>query len=82
MMEEPRKNLTNDLGIITLSIVIAIILAKTGILQNILAASIESRIVGNLVAGAFFASIFTVAPATVVLAEIAQANSIFWTAFL
>lgn len=66
---------------VTLSIVIAVILAKTGVLADILTATKELRIVGSFVAGIFFISVFTAAPALVVLGEIAEANSIFLVAF-
>ena len=70
-----------DLGIIILSIVIAIILVKTGAFKSLLTSTQELRFIGSFVAGIFFVSVFTAAPATVVLAEIAQSNSIFWVAF-
>lgn len=70
-----------DLGIIILSIIIAIIVIKTGVLISLLTSTQESKFIGSFVAGIFFVSVFTAAPATVVLAEIAQSNSIFWVAF-
>jgi len=80
-MENPKNNLMRDLGIIIFSIVIAVILVKTGALKNLLTSTQELKLVGSFVAGIFFVSVFTVAPATVVLAEIAQSNSIFLVAF-
>ena len=71
-----------DLGIIILSIVIAVILVKTGALKSLLTSTQELKFIGSFVAGIFFVSIFTTAPATVVLAETAQSNSIFLVAFL
>ena len=69
-----------DLGIIILSIVIAVILVKTGALKSLLTSTQELKFVGSFLAGIFFVSVFTAAPATVVLAEIAQSNSVFWVA--
>jgi len=66
-----------DLAIIMSSIFAAIILAKTDILVNILTATKELEIIGSFVAGLFFTSAFTTAPAIVTLAEIAQVNSIW-----
>ncbi|KND48817.1 MAG: hypothetical protein AB200_00050 [Parcubacteria bacterium C7867-005] len=66
-----------DLGVVALSIVIAIILAKTGALAGILTSTQEWTILGSLVAGIFFVSIFTAAPAGVVLFELAAANPIW-----
>ncbi len=75
--QEDKNNIMRDLGIIILSIVIAVILARTGILTSILTSTQEVEILGSLIAGMFFVSIFTVAPAGVVLFEIAAANSIW-----
>jgi len=76
-----RNNLMRDSAIIFLSIIIAVILIKTGALKILLTSTKELRIVGSFIAGIFFVSIFTAAPATVALAEIAQSNSIFLVAF-
>ena len=70
-----------DLGIVIFSIVIAVILVKTGAPKSLLTSTQELNFIGSFVAGIFFVSVFTAAPATVALAEIAQANSIFWAAF-
>ncbi len=80
-MNHHKNNLIKDVAIIALSILIAIILLKTGVLINILASSKELRLLGSFIAGMFFTSVFTVAPATVVLAEIAQVNSVLWVVF-
>lgn len=81
-MEDQKDNLIRDLGIIVLSIIVAVILVKTGILENLLMSVQETKFIGSFVAGIFFVSVFTAAPATVVLAEIAQSNSVFLVAFL
>src|SRR3989344_8301143 len=81
-MNNNKYNLIKDTSIIALSVLIAIILVKTKVLVSILASSKELELFGSFIAGIFFTSIFTVAPATVVLAEIAQINSIFLVAIL
>jgi len=81
-MNSHKENLIKDISIIALSVLIAIILLKTGVLISILASSKELKLFGSFIAGIFFTSIFTVAPATVVLAEIAQVNSVLLTALL
>lgn len=63
------------------SIIIAIFLAKTHILVDILTSTQSLEMVGSLVAGMFFTSVFTTAPAAVTLGELAQVNSIFLIAF-
>lgn len=72
-----RHTIAHDIGIITLSMIIAVILGKTGALQSILTATREMELVSSFIAGIFFTSIFTTAPAVVVLGQIAQANSPF-----
>ena len=81
MVRKGKNSLMWDITIISLSIAIAIIFVKTGIIINILASSKELELFGSFVAGMFFTSVFTVAPATVTLGEIAQVSSVFWTAF-
>ncbi len=70
-----------DLAIIIFSIVIAVILVRTGVINNLLTSTQELKFIGSFIAGIFFVSVFTAVPATVVFAEIAQSGSIFWTAF-
>lgn len=76
-----QSHLIQDLAIIFLSILVAIVLARTDILIDILTSSKELEFFGSFVAGIFFTFVFTVAPAAVTLGEIAQINSVFWTAF-
>ncbi|KKU12807.1 MAG: hypothetical protein UX18_C0010G0005 [Candidatus Azambacteria bacterium GW2011_GWC2_45_7b] len=80
-MNNIKYNLIKDAFIVALSILIAIILVKTKALVSILASSKELELFGSFIAGMFFTSVFTVAPATVVLVKIAQTNSIFLVAF-
>lgn len=75
-----RPLLLQDTDIILLSVLIALILAKTGILIQVLTQTKGMEIVGSFVAGMFFTSILTTAPATVVLGEIAQSNSVLLVA--
>lgn len=75
-----KKKLIRDLSIVILSIVVAVILAKTGVLKSLLTSTKEWEIIGSFLAGVFFVSVFTVAPAAVVLVEIAQANSVLLVA--
>ena len=71
-----QNNIIRDLGIVILSILVAVILAKTGVLNEILTATQELKFLGSFLAGMFFVSIFTAAPAMVVLVGIIQSNSI------
>lgn len=77
-----RKNyLIRDLGIIIISVLVAINLVQSGALESLLTSSQESRIIGSFFGGMFLVSVFTAAPAFVALTEIAQANSIWLVAF-
>src|SRR3990167_11009854 len=71
-----------DMAIVILSILIAIILAKTGALESLITSTQEVRFIGSFIAGIFFVSVFTAAPATVALGEIAQSNSVIVVAIL
>ncbi|OGF15686.1 hypothetical protein A3G56_03470 [Candidatus Falkowbacteria bacterium RIFCSPLOWO2_12_FULL_45_10] len=62
--------LMRDLGIVALSIILALALVKTRALDGILSAAQEATIIGSFLAGMFYISVFTVAPAIVVLSEL------------
>ena len=81
MKQKKNYFLIKDLLIISLSILFAIIIGKTGILVNILTSTKELELFGSFIAGMFFTSAFTTAPAIVVLGEIAQVTPIWFTAF-
>lgn len=66
-----------DLGIVALSFIIAIVLVKTQALGGILSAAQEMKVIGSFFAGMFYVSIFTVAPAAVVLVELTR-NFSLW----
>lgn len=82
MRTNNRKNnfLWRDIAIIILSVMGAAILVKTSVLIRILTSTQELEWLGSFIAGMFFTSVFTTAPAIVTLAEIAQAHSIISTA--
>lgn len=67
-----KYHLLRDCGIIALSVLVALILAKNGIIDAILLKTGERLILGSFIAGMFFTSIFTTAPAIVALGIIAQ----------
>lgn len=71
-----RNFLLQDVAIIFLSILIAFILAETGIIMRILTSTKGFELIGSFIAGMFFTSIFTTAPAIAALGEIARTNSI------
>jgi hypothetical protein len=69
------KHLIRDLFIIAGSIVVAIILGKSGAIQTLLGIGDDWAIVSSLIAGAFFTSIFTIAPAAIGLVAISETAS-------
>ncbi|MBI2475676.1 MAG: hypothetical protein HYV67_00335 [Candidatus Taylorbacteria bacterium] len=70
------------MALIILSVIIAVILVRTEFLTKILASARELKFFGNFIAGMFFTSVFTTAPAIVALGEIARVSSILPTAIL
>ncbi len=61
-----------DIIIITLGIAVAIILAKIGFIDTVVYALKDYSILASFVAGLFFTSTFTIAPASVAIVHIAQ----------
>lgn len=74
------KQFLRDLFFVILSVVFAVVLIKTPMLETILHQNLGSHELGSFISGIFFTSVFTTAPATVALAEIAKSNSILLTA--
>ena len=81
-MNNHGNNLVRDLVLIVFSVFIAVILARTGALKDLITSTQEVRFIGSFIAGIFFVSVFTAAPATVALGEIAQSNSVIAVAIL
>jgi len=73
-------HLIRDIFIVAGSIIISIILAKSGSIEALIKIGSDFTILSSLIAGAFFTSIFTIAPATVSLVAISQSSSPFLVA--
>ncbi|MBA3733063.1 hypothetical protein H0W91_01670 [Patescibacteria group bacterium] len=71
----------HDIVIIIFSILMAILLVKSSTLQAVLDSAQGYKFIGSFIAGIFFTSVFTTAPAIVTLGKISQFNSIVTTAF-
>ena len=82
MTNADKNFLIQDIAVIVVSVIFAIILVKTGVLIKILTSARELELLGSFVAGMFFTSVFTTAPAIVTLGEIAQVHSILSVAIL
>ncbi len=69
-------------SIIAASMFLAVVLARSGAVADFIAGTQQVRLIGGLIAGFFFSSVFTVAPAIVALGEIAQYGSLVATALV
>ncbi|MSU74230.1 hypothetical protein EXS57_00430 [Candidatus Kaiserbacteria bacterium] len=68
--------LLHDVLLIVISLCVAALLVRTGILEGILASVRGTEFLGSFIAGLFFTSVFTTAPAIVALGGLAQVHSI------
>ncbi len=66
-----------NLATVAFSVAVAVLLVRTGIIGEFLASLGNVRLIGSFIAGMFFVSAFTVAPAAAVLIELFQANSLW-----
>src|SRR3989344_8742340 len=69
------NHLYQNLGIIALSALVAVLIANSSALESFVASIGEKRLIGSFFAGMLFTSIFSTVPAAVLLGELAQANS-------
>lgn len=79
-IQQRNNHLYQNLGIIALSILVAILLANSSALEIFLSSIGEKRLIGSFFAGFLFTSVFSAAPAAVLLGELAQANSVWLVA--
>ncbi len=75
-----RGYLLQDVALIIISVLVAVLLVRTGVLTNLLASTEGMGFLGAFVAGMFFTSLFTTAPAIAALGEISLVQGIFSTA--
>ncbi len=82
-MEKPNGNenhILQDAALIVFSVLIAVLLVRTNVLADILVSAGEMGIWSAFVAGVFFTSIFTTAPAIAALGGISFLQGVFNTA--
>lgn len=80
-MSNQRKSfLSHDLSIVVLSIIVAFIMVKSELLIGLVYSTVGLKTFGSFIAGMFFTSVFTTAPAIVALGQIAKSGSIIQTA--
>jgi hypothetical protein len=70
------RRLWQDLFIIAASVFVAIIISQTELIRVILDRSLQANPLESFIAGLFFTSAFTTAPAIVVLGKLAQAGNL------
>jgi len=80
-IKNPYTNLERDLLIIVISVFFAIGIVRLGVIQDIVSSVDELKMIGSFIAGFFFTSAFTIAPAAIALAEISKTTSPFLVAF-
>lgn len=71
------RHVVEDGAIITISIVAAILIVRSGVVHSLVASFQDFGVLGSFAAGIFFTSIFTTAPAIAVLGELSQARPIW-----
>lgn len=76
------SHFARDIFIVVASIVVAVFLIRLGIFETVVGESIGSLVFASFVAGAFFTSLFTVAPAGVALVAVGQSMSPVLVAFI
>lgn len=75
-MQRHAPHLSRDIGIVALSVVIAVWLVRAGVIPELLASVSGFAVIGAFIAGMFFVSVFSAAPAAAVLIELFRANSL------
>ena len=69
------ENLKRDLIFVLASIVLSFILIKTGVLAQLFSLAGNFNLLGSFISGIFFTSTFTIAPASIALAELGTTTS-------
>lgn len=80
-IDHPYQDIGRDMFFILLSILVAMVLVRFGVISNLISVAQEGRIIGSFLAGIFFTSAFTIAPASVAIAELSHTIPIVSLAF-
>lgn len=81
MTYRKKSSFVQEIPIIALSVILALIMVKTKLLSELLLSTSGYKFLGSFIAGLFFTSVFTTAPAIVTLGQIAKNESILPVAF-
>lgn len=77
-----KSHLLKNLAILLISVALAVLLARSGLLEQILVFSQTTILLGSFIAGFFYTSVFTIGPAMVALGTLAQHNSVMTIALV
>ena len=72
-IKKARHELIKDMLFVLIGVVVAIILSRLGFIDY-LVNMVSNQIIISFIAGVFFTSVFTIAPAAVALGDIADAS--------
>ncbi len=75
------RHLSRDFVVVVLSIILAFVLYKTGVITGFIEATSFSRPITAFISGMFFTFVFTVVPAGVALANVSETYPPLYTAF-
>ena len=81
MFDTPKKQFIRDCGIVILSLIAAVFAIRYQAPELLLRVSRGSTALASFFSGIFFTSIFTTAPATAILGELAQKDGLLVVAF-
>ena len=80
-MTKAKYGIQHDISLIALSIIVAVLLVKSNVLSDLLSSTSNLKFIGSFIAGLFFTSLFTTAPAIVTLGQIATSANIIEVSF-
>jgi hypothetical protein len=80
-LRHPKHKILRDLLIVIASFLVTLALVHSGAFNFLIGTDGETYLIGSFIAGILFTSTFTIAPATIVLANIAHVTSPYSVAF-
>ena len=76
------SHILQDIALVAISVLVAVLLVRTNTLASFLASTEQFEILGTFIAGMFFTSIFTTAPAIAALGEMSIVQGLFATSLV
>ena len=81
-MTSPNVNIMRDIGILLLSILVAVMLKQMGVIKELMDSTKDFTLIGSFIAGFFFVSAFTVAPSIAMFSDLSRTDSIYMVALV